>query len=387
MPAYRFPASIRGVATVAAAALLLGGCGGDSGAGDSSEEEGESPEPPPGSGEPVLEKVGTFEEPIHLAVPPDGDGTLYVAERAGVIRAVAPGGEAEADAFLDISKDVLTEGEGGLFSLAFAPDHAESGLVYFAYSSKDHKLVIEEAKSNPERGTVDPGSRRVIFEADHPNAVHWGGMLAFGPDEELYVGTGDGGPPYPIPDTAQDPDSPLGKLLRLDRKGGRPEVAALGLRNPWRYSFDSRTGEAWIGDVGDFTQEEVNRVNAEQLDGINFGWPDLEGTAQTTSDAKAPGATDPYLTYARSGKPDDPVCAITGGHVVRDPELPSLEGRYVYADFCEGTILSVDPNAKGKPKPRETGLEASRIASFAEGPGGETYVVSLEGGVQRIAPG
>jgi len=375
------PPARRGLAVAATGAALLGGCGG--GPGD---EDDQGAEPAPGTGEPVLERIGTFDEPVHLAVPDGGDGTVYVAERAGLIRTVAPGGEVEPEPFLDISDDVLTEGEAGLLSIAFAPDYARSGLLYAAYSSKDRKLVVEELEADPAAGAADPGSRRILFEAEHPNLVHWGGMLAFGPDRELYLGTGDGGPPYPIPDAAQDPRSPLGKLLRLDLEGGEPEVAALGLRNPWRYSFDPKTDEVWIGDVGDFMQEEIDRVDAGRLDGINFGWPDLEGTAQTTSDAKAPGATRPYLTYERSGKPDDPACAVTGGHVVRDPKLPSLAGMYVYADFCEGRILAVDPAAKADPKPEDTGLEAARIASFAEGPEGETYVVSLEGGVQRIVP-
>ena len=363
-----------------AACAVLSGCG----------EKAEPTEPGAGgqrAGAPALEEIASFDEPIHLAQPPAEADTLYVVERAGTIRAVSADGEVASRPFVDVSKDVLTEGEAGLFSLAFAPDYERSGRLYIAYASKRNSLVVEELTADPNAGTVDAGSRRTVLEIDHPNVIHWGGLLSFDPGGDLYLGTGDGGPPYPIPDTAQDPDSPLGKLLRIDPRGADAEVVALGLRNPWRYSFDRETGDLWIGDVGDFTQEEIDFTRRDEIEGTNYGWPDREGTAQTTSDVKAPGSAPPFLTYERSGKPDDPVCAVTGGHVVRDGDLPSLEGLYLYADFCEGRIMSVEPGARGEPKPEWIGLEAARLVSFAEDADGDIYVVSLEGPVYRLSAG
>jgi len=335
----------------------------------------------------VLEELASFSEPVHLAEPPGGDGTLYVVERAGKIRALAPDGKVAAEPFLDLSAEVSTAGEGGLFSLAFAPDYASSGRFYVDYASREGRIVIEELRADPEGGTVKQTARRELVSIPHPNEIHWGGLLMFGPDGELYAGTGDGGPPYPIPATAQDPDGLLGKLLRVDRERGGAAVVALGLRNPWRYSFDRESGDLWIGDVGDFTQEEIDSVPFDELEGANFGWPDLEGTAQTKSDVRAPGSIEPLLTYERSGKPDDPFCAITGGHVVRDPELPSLEGSYLYGDFCEGEVLRLDPDAPGRPRGEPTGLEVPRLVSFAEDVAGHVYAISLEGPVYRLVPG
>ncbi len=361
-------------------ALGVSGCGG----GDEGEESGGSTVPNATRAVASLQKVAKLAEPIHLAEAPGGG--LYVAERGGTIRALSEDGVPSRMALLDLSEDVYAEGEGGLFSLAFSPSFERDGLLYVAYASKRRVLAVEEFRLDPGSGELVEGSRREVLRVPHPEVVHWGGLLAFGPDRELYLGTGDGGPPYPIPATAQDPDSLLGKLLRIDPRSGSAEVMALGLRNPWRYSFDSATGDLWIGDVGDFTQEEVDFLPARRVgDGTNFGWPDLEGTEQTTSDAKAPGSEPPFLTYDRTGKDDDPLCAITGGLVVRDPELPVLEGRYIYGDFCEGRILSVDPRATGEPESEDTGLEVPRLVSFAEDASGGIYALSLEGWVYRLA--
>lgn len=358
------------------APALVAGCGG----------EVEPAPPATGAGKPALEKVGEFSEPVFVAQPPGGGESLYVVERAGRIRAVGEDGSVAARPFLDLRREVTTEGEGGLFSLAFAPDYARSGRFYVDFASKDGRIEIDEYRADAESATVDPASRRTVLSIPHPNLIHWGGLLQFGPDGELYAGTGDGGPAYPIPGTAQDPKSLLGKLLRVDPRAATAEPVALGLRNPWRYSFDRETGDLWIGDVGDFTQEEVDHVPAGRIDGANLGWPDLEGTAQTKSDVKAPDPIAPTLTYERTGKPDDPVCAVTGGYVVRDPALAALEGRYLYGDFCEGRILSLDAG-EAHPRPRPSGLEVPRLVSFAEDAGGRLYAISLEGPVYRLTAG
>ena len=283
------------------------------------------------------------------------------AESSARSRPTAPSGQSPSSTSRTTSN---TEGEGGLFSLAFAPDATH----LFASYSATGRLVVERLELSAESGEVVPGSRRELLSIPHPNPIHWGGLLAFGPDGELYLGTGEGGPVFPIPGRAQDPRNLLGKLLRLDPRSGEPEVVALGLRNPWRYSFDRDTGDLWIGDVGDFTEEEVDHVSARRMEDADFGWPAREGTAPTKSELRpSPGAVDPVLTYSRSGREDDPRCAITGGYVVRDPALTSLEGKYLYADFCEGEIVAFDASTKHPRRDREpTGLNVPRLASFAE---------------------
>jgi glucose/arabinose dehydrogenase len=371
--------SMRAGAVVAAllTGALLAGCGGES----------ETPEPGGGShpSGPRLVKIAALEEPISLAQAPGTDGSLYIAERGGRVRLVRASGAVERRPVLDLSHEITTEGEGGLLSLTFDPDFERNRLMYVDYAGDDKRIIIASYRLAPNGEAAVPSSRREVLAIPHPNYVHWGGQLAFGPDGSLYAGTGDGGPPYPIPDTAQDPKSLLGKLLRIDPAGGGAEVAAMGLRNPWRYSFDLKTGDVWIGDVGDFTQEEIDHVAFDELEGDNFGWPGLEGTAQTKSDVKAPAdAVPPVLTYERTGKEDDPVCAVTGGYVVRDRNLPTLAGRYLYSDFCEGKILAIDPTAK-RPSGEPTGLSVPRLVSFGEDLAGRIYAISLEGPIYRIA--
>jgi glucose/arabinose dehydrogenase len=360
-----------GLALLGSALAALSGCGG----GEPAEAERGGPP------EPALETIGEFREPVFLAAPPSGDGTLYVAERAGTVRALEPDGEVRARPFLDIADEVSTEGEGGLFSMAFAP-HGRA--VYAAYSAPG-RLVVAAFDWPAGAESVNARSRRELLSIPHPNPIHWGGLITFDSRGRLTLATGEGGPVYPIPSRAQDPGSLLGKILRIDPGTGKATVVASGLRNPWRYSFDRRTGGLWIGDVGDFTQEEVNHVAAAEIEGANFGWPAREGTAGTKSDLQPRTAdVEPLLTYSRTGRDDDPRCAITGGYMVRDPALPSLRGKYLYADFCEGEILSYDPRARRGEHRGQTGLEVPRLASFAEDPDGRVYAISLEGPVYRL---
>jgi glucose/arabinose dehydrogenase len=387
-------------AAALSAALAMAGCGGSSDARDPDEPA------PRGLG---LEEVGKFDEPVFLAQPHGEDQPLYVVERGGRIVAGGEGSEEATEPLLDIRRDVLAEGEAGMFSAAFAPDFERSGLLYVDYAGRDGRIHVDEFRARA--GVADPASRREVLSIPHPEAMHWGGLVLFGPDDLLYVSVGDGGPVAPIPPTAQDPRSLLGKLLRIDPRerggraysippgnpfaegGGAPEVFALGLRNPWRFSFDRATGDLWIGDVGDFTQEEVDHVPSEDTAGANLGWPALEGTAPTAritlSDPKPPppDAIPPVLTYERTGKPGDADCAVTGGYVVRDPQLPSLDGRYLYGDFCRGQIRSL-ALPDGEPREdRKTGLEVPRLASFAEDGAGRLYAVSLSGEVFRLVEG
>ncbi len=387
---------ISGCVALGVVVALAAGCGGG---GDPEQDD----RPPVGKPRVALEQIGKANEPIFMSQPPGEDEDLYVVERAGTIRVLG----ADGKPFLDISADVDIEAESGLFSVAFAPDYAKSGLFYVAYAGLDQRLHLEEFQSAPGAEPVaDPASRRSLLALDHPNPIHWGGLVAFGPDGYLYLGTGDGAPPEgaPVSGAAQDLEDLLGKLLRIDPapgqdlpysippdnpfvgKPGRDEIYALGLRNPWRYSWDRETDAFTAGDVGSSLQEEVNYVEGNDLAGANFGWPEFEGT-EVKSDIDAPGAIPPAYSYERTDEAEgklDPPCAVTGGYVVRDPDLPELEGRYVYADFCESVLRSFKPGAEATDD-RSLGVVFERIASFAEDNAGHVYALSLNGEIVRLS--
>ncbi len=348
--------------------LIAVGCGGGDG---SDEPTGE--EQAPGQPELVLEEIGEFEEP--LALTSATDGTLYVGERAGVVKRIDPEEDEDTETVLDISGEVSTEGEGALLSIAASPKTEE---VFVTYSGLDKRLHLEAFIPGDEK------SRRELLAIEHPNEVHWGGHLEFDDDGRLYLSTGEGGPVAPRPLVSQDPKSPLGKLFRLDPDAEKPEpeLIALGLRNPWQFSIDGT--DIWIGDVGDFQQEEVDLASTEVKEPPNFGWPILEGTAETGVEDKGEPLVEPALTYERTGHPDDPNCAITGGHIVSDPELEPLVGRYIFVDYCRGVIESAKPSGDGLGEPDETGLELLRVASFAQDADGHSYAVTLPGKVYKL---
>jgi len=368
IPGVRGEREIWWSAAIAAGVVLsVAGCGGGVETDETSEEA------LPAEPQLALEEIAEFEEPIALTGAKDG--SLYVGERAGVVKRFDPASEEKPEVVLDISGDVSTEGEGALLSLAHSPKGDE---IFVTYSGRDKKLHLEAFVPR------DASSRRELLAIDHPNEVHWGGHLAFDDDGRLYLSTGEGGPVAPRPLVSQDPDSPLGKLFRLDPEAAKPdtEMIALGLRNPWQFSIDGT--DIWIGDVGDFQQEEVDLASTEVKEPPNYGWPVLEGTAETGVEDKGEPLVEPVLTYERTGKEDDPNCAITGGHIVRDPALEPLEGRYIYADYCRGVIESAKPSGDGLGEPEPTGLELLRIASFAQDAEGHSYAISLTGKVYRF---
>lgn len=376
-------------------------CGVASGCGDSGEDpatsapvateaqgaEGAGGRPPVGGGGGgiELEQVGEFEAPVYVTQAP-GEDYLYVVEQCGQVqRLPVDGGEAEL--FLDVSELIVCGGEQGLLSIAFARDYSDSGRFYVDYTDTEGTTkIVEYRRSADDPATADPESARELLSIDDFAANHNGGLLKFGPEGVLYTGTGDGGGAGDPERTAQDPGSLLGKLLRIDLESGDAEIAALGLRNPWRFSFDRLTGDLWIGDVGQDELEEIDSVTAKQLTRskgeLNFGWSAFEGTRPFNADQEAPGALPPTLEYELNGN-----CAVTGGYVVRDPELRSLYGRYLYGDFCEGQLRSFPANA-GEPATddRELGLEVAQLSSFGEGADGQIYAVSLEGPVYRLVP-
>ena len=355
----------------------------------------------PGSGGVALREIGEFAAPVFLTQPA-GEAALYVVEQGGRIMRVAPNRKPRV--FLDISNEVSTENpEQGLLSVAFAPDYKRSGLLYVDYTNEaGDSRIVEYRRSKRDATKADPRTAREVLAVDQPYANHNGGLLLFGPDDNLYIGFGDGGSAGDPERRGQDLGELLGKILRIDPRpgngkpyripagnpfvdqaGARPEILAYGLRNPWRFSFDRRGGALWIGDVGQDEQEEIDVLEAVD-EGANFGWSAFEGTAEFNDDQEAPDALEPVLTYGRDGG-----CSLTGGYVVRDPALKSLLGRYLYADFCQGQLRSFSAGAAlaaGARDDRALGVQVPAVSSFAEDARGHIYTLSLEGPVYRLIP-
>lgn len=405
---------------IAAALLLAGaaGCGGSDEATtpaqpppDGLPERQQAPdgavqvdEPPPpvgdGRGGVRLAQIGSFSAPLYVTQPQGERDAVYVVEQGGKIVRVA--GDGRMSTFLDLSDEVTAGGEQGLLSVAFAPDFRRSGRLYVDYTDDSGDTRVVEFRSDDGR-EVDPSSRRELLRIEQPFANHNGGLLSFGPDRLLYIGTGDGGSAEDPQRNGQELGTLLGKLLRIDprRDGGRPyripagnpfagtdgargEIYSYGLRNPWRFSFDRRTGALAIGDVGQSSREEVDLVAQGEGAGANFGWSAFEGEERFNTDQPVDDHVPPVLTYPTSGGN----CSITGGYVVRDERLGSLYGRYLYGDFCAGQLRSF-PGRPGRPARDDVGLGLSveSLSSFGEDNAGRIYATSLSGPVYRLEPG
>jgi glucose/arabinose dehydrogenase len=351
-----------------------------------------------GGGKLRLAKLGDFDQPVFVAQPP-GSEDLYVVEKPGRLQLVRNGSTAGSPA-MDIRDKVADASEQGLLSIAFDPGFESSRLLYAYYTDNDQDQRVAEFRVSRD-GTVDAGSEREVLKMDDFAANHNGGLVMFGPDGLLYIGTGDGGIADDPERNGQDLGSPLGKILRIEphasggrpytvpagnpftrRQGARPEIYSYGLRNPWRFSFDRQTGALAIGDVGQSSQEEIDFVAAGRGAGANFGWSAFEGRRRFNDDQRAPGHVEPVLTYGR-----DAGCSVTGGYVVRDSELPSLFGRYLYGDFCAGELRSFVPSPRRAAGDRGSGLMVPGLSSFAEDAGGHVYVTSIEGPVFRLESG
>lgn len=351
-----------------------------------------------GHGSVRLEKIGDFDQPVYVASPPGLEHDLFVVEQPGKVIDVRDG-KPLAKPFLDLSSEVSCCGEQGLLSIAFAPDFAKSGLVFADYTNTDGdtRVVSFEGAVDPkgvDPPVVDPKSAHIALEVDQPFSNHNGGQLQFGPDGDLYVGLGDGGSEDDPNRVGQDLSSPLAKILRIEPGGevpadnpfaskqdAYPQTFAYGLRNPWRFSFDSKTGDLWIGDVGQNSFEEVDGVTFKDAAGANFGWSAFEGDEPFNKDQSAPGAVAPVLTYSHADG-----CSVTGGYVVRDRDLPTLYGRYLYGDFCAGDLRSftAKPGAKASDD-TSLGLQVPSLSSFGQDAAGHIYAASLEGPVYQLA--
>jgi glucose/arabinose dehydrogenase len=339
----------------------------------------------------TLAQIGTFASPVYVTAPPGDAARIFVVEKGGTIR-IFRDGTTLGTPFLDITSRVNSAAnERGLLSMAFAPDYANSGLFYVYYTDQNGDLNVDEFHVSANRDVADPASRRQVFSPPIQHRQfdnHNGGQLQFGPDGLLYAGTGDGGSGGDPNGNAQNPNSMLGKLLRIDPRirDATPSIFALGLRNPWRFSFDRQTGDLVIGDVGQGRVEEVDFAAAPgRGEGANYGWNRFEGnedfsTGQPVTNPP-PGFTFPVITHTHS----DGWISITGGYVVRDTNVPELMGRYVYGDFGKGDLWSA--TLPGASDDRATGLHVASLSSFGEDACGRVYAASLNGPVYRIESG
>jgi len=322
----------------------------------------------------------SFNAPVFLAQAP-GDATgFYVVEQPGRIVRVVRSGQGRT--FLDIRPSVDYGGERGLLGLAFDPGYRTNRLFYVAYTSKEGQNVVARFRSNGRSSLVS--SRKILFAVDDPYANHNGGNLAFGPDGRLYTSIGDGGSGGDPENRAQNPESLFGKLLRLDvsKPGAQWEIAALGLRNPWRFSFDRATGDLYIGDVGQNAIEEVDYLPRSQLPALqNYGWNKFEGSQRYQQGDPGPGRlVFPVYQYPHDGGS----CSITGGYVYRGRTRSSERGRYVFGDYCSGIVRSFRV-VRGK----ATGLRRERfllqgLTSFGQDAAGELYALTESGNVYRL---
>jgi hypothetical protein len=353
----------------------------------------------------ALKRIGNFDSPTYVTGAPGAPKLFFVVEQPGKV-AVLRGGHRLRHPFLDISSLVGYGGERGLLSIAFPPDYEQSGRFYVYYTDRAGNIRVDEfRRSSPTR--ADSGSRRSVIEIPHPvNANHNGGQLQFFGDL-LYFGSGDGGSGGDPPNNAQSKESLLGKLLRIDPrpnggqpysipadnpfvgKPGRDEIYSYGLRNPFRFSFDTTTAaqpRIAIGDVGQNRFEELDYATVTAASGANFGWDAFEGYhpyEEENSGTPDPGnTTKPIMAYGRGR--DGGTCTIIGGYVVGPGGPHALRGRYLYADYCSGVLRTLVPHLHRASNDRKTGLTVTSPTSFGEDERGRIYVASQEGPVYRL---
>jgi glucose/arabinose dehydrogenase len=385
-------------------ALALAACGGGGGNPGTATSPLPAPTPTPTVTLALSAVVTGLDSPVFLTAPP-GDRRQFIVERAGRIRILA-NGLLQAIPFLDISGRVSTGGEGGLLSMAFHPQFATNGQYFIYYTDQAGDIVVERRNASANPNLSDPTSALEIIRIAHPNFTnHYGGLVEFGPDGFLYLGTGDGGGAGDPARNAQNLNSLLGKLLRLDvsgamagapyaiplsnpyigQTGRRPEIWASGLRNPWRYTFDG--GKIYIADVGQDRIEEVD-ISPDAAAGLNYGWNIMEGTLCFNADTcPSAGLVLPAFEYDH-GPNNVNGCSITGGFVYRGAALPEVAGRYFYSDYCAGFLRSVVASGAGVMEHTDWGIaKPGAIVSFGRDSDGELYLISASGTIYKIVRG
>lgn len=337
-----------------------------------------------------FEKVyAGLNQPTFVTNARDGSGRMFVLERAGRIKVfAAPGAEASSDGqmFLDIEDKVDDSGpEQGLLGLAFAPDYGTSGFFYVDYTDNAGDTVVARYRVSDDPNRADKESEKQLLWVDQPAPNHNGGMLTFGPDGRLWVGMGDGGGANDTFGNGQNPNTPLGKIVRMDVSGenATSEIWATGLRNPWRFSFDAKTGDLWIADVGQDLFEEIDYVPSALVGagGLNFGWPIMEGAhCRGDKACNTEGLQLPVWEYGHAGNG----CSITGGSVYRGQAYSALQGVYLYGDFCSGNMWAYWNGTDGTAHNALVLPNAAAMSSFGEDEAGELYIADFGGFVHRL---
>ncbi|WP_442787158.1 PQQ-dependent sugar dehydrogenase [Flavobacterium suncheonense] len=329
-----------------------------------------------------------FASPV--AIENCGDSRLFVVEQDGLIKILNSNGTTNATPFLNISSLTNQSGEQGLLGLAFHPNYASNGFFYINYTNLSGNTVIARYSVNSSNPDIANPAGTILLTIAQPFSNHNGGTLKFGPDGYLYIGMGDGGSGGDPGNRAQNINELLGKMLRIDVNSGTPygipptnpyvgvagadEIWAIGLRNPWKFSFDRLTGDLWIADVGQNLYEEVNRA-ASTESGLNYGWRCYEGNAAYNTTGCAPQNTmkAPLLTTEHSGG----FCSITGGYVYRGSQFPNFQGKYFFSDYCKAQIGMSD--ASGNVTFSAT-FSGNNFVTFGEDVNGELYVASIGNG-------
>ena len=341
-----------------------------------------------------------FTAPLAMYMAPGDASAWYVVQQSGqVMRFANNAAVSSVSTFINIADRVVFSGEKGLLGMAFHPDFTNNGYVYLSYINETAGRVSRVSRFNLD-GTglaLDPSSEQIILSVAQPFSNHNGGQITFGPDGFLYIGLGDGGSGGDPQGHGQNTNTLLGSLLRIDvgdgtsgsytipadnpfvGGGGQAEIYAYGLRNPWRWSFDSVTGQLWLGDVGQNSFEEIDIITK----GANYGWNIMEGAScYNATSCNQTGLTLPVAIYGRSEGQ-----SVTGGYVYHGSNVTFLNGRYIYGDFGSGKIWSLQQSGPGQYTSTELLDTSLSIASFAEDNLGELYVINIGGSISKIMPG
>lgn len=334
-----------------------------------------------------------FSSPV--AIVNAGDSRLFVVQRAGAIRILNANGTINATNFLNLSSIISSGGERGLLGLAFHPNYATNGYFYVNYTqaTTGATVIARYSVSTTNPDVADASSALVLLTIAQPFSNHNGGSLAFGPDGYLYIGMGDGGSANDPNNSGQNINTLLGKMLRIDVNSGTPygipstnpyagaipgsdEIWAVGMRNPWKFSFDSQTGDLWIADVGQNAIEEINKAPSTAA-GLNYGWRCYEGNSpfNTTGCSLITNYTFPVTDYTHTASGG---CSITGGYVYRGATYPNLQGKYVFSDYCNNKIGYI-ANTGGAIT--WSNAFSGNISTFGQDVTGELYVAGLSNGI------
>ncbi len=342
----------------------------------------------------VFENV-TFDRPLAILQAPNRSDIWYVVEQAGrVLKLELRGAKTKSSVFIDISDRVESgSNEAGLLGMAFDPKFESNRRVYLSYTRDNNSLesVLTRFVSGDNGERLKSQQEQVLFSIKQPFSNHNGGDIHFGPDGYLYYGLGDGGAGGDPKGNGQNKQTLLGAMLRIDVSGskeykipknnpfitssGKAEIFAYGLRNPWRWSFDRKTGELWAADVGQNHWEEINNIKR----GRNYGWNLREGKHCFSGNCKQATLIDPVVEYSH-----DDGCSVTGGYVYRGKAIDSMSGIYLYGDYCSGTIWGFDVDKQNSTENRVLLNTDLNISSFGEDSNGEIYVVDLKGKVFKL---